>query len=50
MIPTGDGWLGIDWFSDQPTYEKCLKVCEREKIDLKQCPCDRLFNKINKEK
>lgn len=50
MIRTGDGWLSIDWFSDKPTYEKCLKVCEREKVSSEQCPCDRLFKKIDKEK
>ncbi|WP_319585778.1 hypothetical protein [uncultured Desulfobulbus sp.] len=25
-------WLSIDWFSDQPNHEGCLKVCEREMV------------------
>lgn len=36
-------WLGIDWFSDQPTYEACLKVCEHKKVIRQNCPCARLF-------
>lgn len=45
MIRTVDGWLSIDWFSDQATYDKCLKICEREKVSSEHCPCDRLFKK-----
>lgn len=47
MIRTKDGWLGIDWFSNQPTYEACMKVCEREKVSPQNCPCERIFNKNN---
>jgi hypothetical protein len=43
-------WLSIDWFSDQPNYEACLKVCEREHVNPRQCPCDKIFNKNIKEK
>ena len=44
MIPYGKGgWLGIDWFRDQPTYEACLKFCERKGVSLKDCPCETLF-------
>lgn len=44
MIPYGkDGWLGLDWFKDQPTYEACLKFCERKGVSPKECPCETLF-------
>ncbi len=43
-------WLSIDWFSDQPNHEACLKVCEREMVTPTQCPCDRLFKNSKKEK
>jgi len=36
-------WLSIDWFSNAPNYDSCVKVCEREKVDPKKCPCDRFF-------
>lgn len=50
MIRKDGGWLGIDWFSDQPSYEKCMEMCAYKKVNSKDCPCDRLFNKDNKEK
>jgi hypothetical protein len=37
------GWLGIDWFTDQPTYEACLKFCELKRIRPQDCPCETLF-------
>lgn len=44
MIRTeGGGWLGIDWFSDQPSLEACLKKCAREKVNPQDCPCNTLF-------
>ncbi|MBW8369863.1 MAG: hypothetical protein K0M66_02610 [Thiobacillus sp.] len=44
MIPYGNaGWLGLDWFSDQPTYEACLKFCEKKIVSPQKCPCARLF-------
>lgn len=44
MIPYGkSGWLGLDWFSDQPTYEACLKFCEKKSVNPKDCPCETLF-------
>ena len=46
-IRAEDGWLGIDWFSNQPNYEACLKICEREKVSPQNCPCARIFNKNN---
>lgn len=43
-IRTGDGgWLGIGWFSDQPSLEACLKKCAREKVSPQDCPCNTLF-------
>ncbi|MDP2760686.1 MAG: hypothetical protein Q8O64_09855 [Sideroxyarcus sp.] len=44
MIPYGkSGWLGLDWFRDQPTYEACLKFCERKGVSPQNCPCETLF-------
>lgn len=44
MIPYGDGgWLGADWFSDQPTAEACLKFCEQKKVRSENCPCKNIF-------
>ena len=46
MIPYGKaGWLGLDWFSDQPSYEACLKYCEKKGVSPKHCPCDRIFER-----
>ena len=43
-IRTEDGgWLGIGWFSDQPSLEACLKKCAREKVSPQDCPCNTLF-------
>jgi hypothetical protein len=44
------GWRGIGWFSRQPDYKACMKVCDHERVSPEHCPCDRLFNKNNKEK
>lgn len=44
MVPYGkSGWLGLDWFSEQPTYEACLKVCNRKGVSEQNCPCATLF-------
>lgn len=49
MIYDGKGgWLGIDWFTSQPSYETCLKVCTQKKISAEYCPCRTLFK--DKEK
>ena len=37
------GWIGIGWFRDQPSFEACLKYCEREKVSPQDCPCNTLF-------
>jgi len=44
MVPYGKGgWLGLDWFSDQPSYEACLKFCESKGVSPQNCPCETLF-------
>ena len=44
MVPYGKGgWLGLDWFSDQPSYEACLKFCEAKGVSPENCPCATLF-------
>ena len=44
MVYDGSGgWIGIGWFRKQPSYEACLKYCEREKMPAQYCPCTTLF-------
>ncbi|OQX16676.1 MAG: hypothetical protein BWK76_11305 [Desulfobulbaceae bacterium A2] len=43
-----DGWLSISAFSRQSSYEACMKVCDREGVSPKNCPCERLFNQTHK--
>ncbi len=43
MVRTGDGWMGMDWFEDQPSYEACLKLCGKKKVSPQDCPCNTLF-------
>lgn len=44
MVRTGDGgWIGMDWFENQPSLEACLKKCAREKVSSQDCPCSTLF-------
>ena len=44
MIYNGrGGWIGVGWFRNQPTYEACLKYCERHKIEAQYCPCATYF-------
>jgi len=44
LVTNGKGrWLGIDWFSSEPSYEACLDVCNRQRFSGEYCPCDRLF-------
>jgi len=50
MIRVDDGWVGIEWFTSQPTYDQCLSICKIKKLTSEQCPCARIFNKNNKEK
>jgi hypothetical protein len=44
LIRMGDGgWMGLDWFANQPSLEACLKKCKREKVRSQDCPCKALF-------
>lgn len=44
MVPYGGGgWLGLDWFKDQPTFEACVKFCERKGVHKENCPCETIF-------
>lgn len=38
-----DGWIGMGWFTKQPSYEACLNYCEQEKVSTQYCPCHKLF-------
>ncbi len=43
-VPDGHGgWLGIDWFTSQPSHEACIQFCKRKKITNQYCPCDSIF-------
>lgn len=47
MVPYGNGgWLGLDWFSDQPTYEACLRFCAAKGVSPQNCPCTALFKQL----
>lgn len=37
------GWLGLDWFTDQPSLDACLKFCDYKKISAEICPCNSIF-------
>jgi hypothetical protein len=37
------GWLGIGWFTRQPSYDACTSYCTKRKIAPEYCPCDELF-------
>lgn len=44
LIPYGKGgWLGLDWFSDQPSLEACTKLCDKKDVSSTNCPCNKLF-------
>jgi hypothetical protein len=43
MIHTEEGWEGLGFFKYQPSYEACLKYCERKGVSPKDCPCKTLF-------
>ncbi len=42
-IRTGDGWMSVDWFSSQKTFEACLELCKRKNVTAQNCPCNKLF-------
>jgi hypothetical protein len=37
------GWIGLDWFTDQPSLEVCLKFCYYKKVSTETCPCNSIF-------
>lgn len=44
LIPYGKGgWLGFDWFTDQPSLEACLKFCDQKQVKPESCPCNSIF-------
>lgn len=44
MVPYGKGgWLGVDWFRDQPADEACVKLCEKKGVNSQHCSCNNLF-------
>ena len=43
MIRVNDGWEGTGFFKRQPTYEACLKYCDRKGVSKENCPCETLF-------
>lgn len=44
LIPYGKGgWLGFDWFTDQPSLDACLKFCNRKQVNTESCPCNTIF-------
>ncbi|MFA7383664.1 MAG: hypothetical protein WC001_09450 [Desulfurivibrionaceae bacterium] len=46
LIPFGKaGWFGLDWFKEQPSYESCVKFCEKKGVNPEHCPCERIFGR-----
>lgn len=44
LVPYGKGgWLGFDWFTDQPSLDACLKFCDRKQVNTESCPCNSIF-------
>lgn len=44
MVYDGNGgWVGIDWFKDQPTYGACLQYCKRRISGDQYCLCNLFF-------
>lgn len=44
MIPYGNGgWLGVDWFTDHPTKEACIRFCDQKGVEPRNCPCEKIF-------
>jgi hypothetical protein len=37
------GWIGLDWFTDQPSLNACLKFCDHKKVSAETCPCNSIF-------
>lgn len=43
MVRVNDGWEGLGFFRLQPSYEACLKYCDRKGVSQQNCPCNLLF-------
>lgn len=43
MVRTEEGWVGIDWFENQPSNDACKKLCNNMKVSSENCPCNTLF-------
>jgi len=37
------GSVAMDWFTNQPNLEACLKFCEYKEVSPETCPCNQLF-------
>lgn len=37
------GWIGLDWFTDQPSLDACLKFCVIKNVSSETCPCNEIF-------
>ena len=37
------GWIGLDWFTDQPSLSACLEFCKRKNVSEETCPCGSIF-------
>ena len=37
------GWIGLDWFTDQPSLDACLSFCNQKQISPETCPCNSIF-------
>ena len=37
------GWIGLDWFTDQPSLDACLTFCNQKNISPETCPCNSIF-------
>jgi hypothetical protein len=43
MIHTKNGWEGLGFFSHQPSYDACVKYCDRKGVSQQDCPCKKFF-------
>jgi len=37
------GWIGLDWFTGQPSLQACLDFCDTKKVSAETCPCNSIF-------
>ncbi|MGO9446884.1 MAG: hypothetical protein ACLPXB_19215 [Thiobacillaceae bacterium] len=44
LVRIEGGWLSVDWFTDQPSLDACLKFCTRKKVNTDSCPCRSIFD------